>query len=151
VTAAALLQRHRATFRAIGECIVPDLAHADEGVWTEIEATVMRALDARPAKMRRQLGLLLRVIALLSVVRHGKPITRRTREQREQLMRVPQRSPVKLVRRGVWGLRTLVLMGHYTRLHVMLAVGYRADARGWLARSGTQDAATSPDSEAAAR
>jgi hypothetical protein len=42
-------------------------------------------------------------------------------------------------------------MGHYTRPQVMRAVGYRADARGWLVHKAMQDAATSPDNEAAAR
>jgi hypothetical protein len=79
VTAAALLERHRTTFRAVGEAIVPELAGADAAAWAEIEATVVHALDVRPAKMRRQLRLLLRVIALFSVARHGKLITRCTR------------------------------------------------------------------------
>jgi hypothetical protein len=41
---------------------------------------------------------------------------------------------VKLIRRGVWGLRTLVLMGCYTRAEMMDGIGYRAHARGWAAR-----------------
>ena len=39
-----------------------------------------------------------------------------------------------LFRRGVWGLRTLVMMGWYTNPSVIAALGYRASAAGWEAR-----------------
>ena len=38
------------------------------------------------------------------------------------------------VRRGFWGLRTLVFMGYYARPEAAAAIGYRADVRGWEAR-----------------
>jgi hypothetical protein len=45
-----------------------------------------------------------------------------------------QYSPIPLLRRGVWGLRTLVFLGYYTRPEVQMTLGYRASARGWVTR-----------------
>ena len=45
-----------------------------------------------------------------------------------------QDAPVLLLRRGIWGLRTLAFMGYYTRPDAQRAIGYRADPRGWEAR-----------------
>jgi hypothetical protein len=42
--------------------------------------------------------------------------------------------PALLLRRGSWGLRTLVLMGYYGRPDAKQEIGYRADPRGWEAR-----------------
>jgi hypothetical protein len=39
-----------------------------------------------------------------------------------------------LVRRGFWGLRTLILMGYYGRPAAAAAIGYRADPQGWEMR-----------------
>jgi hypothetical protein len=45
-----------------------------------------------------------------------------------------QYSPIPLVRRGVWGLRTLVFLGYYARPEMQTTLGYRANARGWAVR-----------------
>ena len=134
MTSAALLARYRGTWRAIGTAIVPELADADDAAWHDIETTIASALATRPPSMLRQLELLLRIVALLARARFGRSIENVDRARREQFLLALQRSPLQLVRRGIWGLRTLVLMGHYTRPQVMAGLGYRADARGWSAR-----------------
>ena len=134
MTSARLLARYRGTWRAIGTAVVPELANADDAAWHDIEATIASALATRPPAMLRQLELLLRIVASLSRLRFGRSLERVDQARREQFLLALQRSPLKLVRGGIWGLRTLVLMGHYTRPQVMAGVGYRADARGWSAR-----------------
>jgi hypothetical protein len=39
-----------------------------------------------------------------------------------------------LLRRGIWGLRTLAFMAYYERPEAAAEIGYRATARGWEAR-----------------
>jgi glucose/arabinose dehydrogenase len=39
-----------------------------------------------------------------------------------------------LLRRGIWGLRTLAFLGYYTRPAAAASIGYRADPGGWEAR-----------------
>lgn len=131
---ASVLAPHRATFRAFAEAVVPETAQLDESGWSEVEATIERAIAQRPPRMRRQLGLLLRVIGHFPRISHLRSFAALDRAARHRIIEMLERSPVKLVRRGVWGLRTLVLMGYYTRQETMDAVGYRAHARGWDAR-----------------
>jgi hypothetical protein len=130
---ASVLEPRRATFRAFAETAVPEMTALDEAGWAEVERTVEQALAGRPPRMRRQLGMLLRVIEVLPVPLHGRRFSSLGPAARTRVLDALQHFPVKLIRRGVWGLRTLVLMGYYTRPQTMADVGYRADARGWHA------------------
>lgn len=129
-----LLAPVRPAFRALAETIVPEAATLDEERWREVEAIIERALDARPPAMRRQLVLFIRVLQLIPLVRFGTPFTRLDPARRARVLAGVQRSPLLLVRRGFWGLRTLVFMGYYARPEQGAALGYRADPRGWEAR-----------------
>ncbi|HEX6133655.1 MAG TPA: gluconate 2-dehydrogenase subunit 3 family protein [Longimicrobiales bacterium] len=130
----AVLAPHRATFRAFACTVVPEAERLDDAGWSEVERTIEGALAHRPAKLRRQLGLLLRAIEALARFRGGRGFSRLDAAARERFIDSLQRSPVLVVRRGIWGLRTLVLMGYYTRDEAMQAVGYRAHPHGWAAR-----------------
>ena len=132
--AAGLLVTQRATFRAFAATAVPEMAAFDDAAWADVERTVAHALSQRPAPMRRQLAIFLRVIENLPRLRYGRPFSSLTPSQRASLLHRLERAPLKLIRRGVWGLRTLVLMGCYTRAEMMDAIGYRAHAAGWAAR-----------------
>jgi hypothetical protein len=135
-----VLEPHRNTFRAFAETVVPEMAQLDASGWDDVERTIEHALTRRPPALRRQLGVLLRAIELLPRVRYGRGFASLDGVQREKLIDALQRSPVKLLRRGVWGLRTLVFMGYYTRAETMSDVGYRAHARGWDVRPGSDRA-----------
>ena len=45
-----------------------------------------------------------------------------------------ENAPLLLMRRGFWGIKTLVFMGYYGRDEARAEVGYRATVRGWAAR-----------------
>jgi len=134
MTPDAIVNRHRDTLRAVGATVIPELTGADEASWREIERTIAHALALRPARMRRQLALLLRVIALAGRLRFGRALSAVAAGPRERFLLGLQRARLPLLRRGIWGIRTLLLMGHYTRPEVVRALGYRADPRGWAAR-----------------
>jgi hypothetical protein len=128
-----VLEPHRDTFRAFAETVVPEMSQLDPAAWDDVERTIEHALARRPPAMRRQLGMLLRAIDTLPRLRHGRRFAALDGVRRERLIDALQRSPVKLIRRGIWGLRTLVLMGYYTRGPTMSAIGYGAHPRGWNA------------------
>ena len=129
-----LLPPIRPMFRALAVTIVPDAARLDERGWADVEAIVEQALAERPPAMRRQLVLLVRVLQFLPVARWGRPFTALDPVRRTRLLEGVQRAPVRLLRRGLWGVRTLVYMGYYARPEQGAALGYRADPRGWEAR-----------------
>jgi hypothetical protein len=124
----------RGTFRAVAETVVPEAHALSPHEWEAVEAIVEEALAQRPAKLRRQLRLLVRTIEMVPVLRYARRFTGLDPARRSAVLRALQDAPLLLLRRGFWGLRTLVLMGYYGRPAAAAEIGYRADARGWEAR-----------------
>jgi hypothetical protein len=124
----------RGSFRAMAATIVPESEGLDAAAWDELERIVEEGLASRPATIRRQLRLLVRALDLLPVVRFGKTFRALDPARRTAFLLAVQDAPILLLRRGFWGLRTLVFMGYYSRQAARDAIGYRADARGWEAR-----------------
>ncbi|HYL21518.1 MAG TPA: hypothetical protein VEU74_07140 [Gemmatimonadales bacterium] len=129
-----LLSSQRDTFRAVAMSVVPEAAELDAADWEEAERIVARAIAARPARVQRQLALLLRCLEWIPLLRYGHRLSRLDPARRARFLDSLQTSRLLLVRRGVWGLRTLVLKGYYGRPAAVAAIGYRADPRGWEAR-----------------
>lgn len=124
----------RPTFRALAATIVPDAARLAEGEWLEVEAIIEEYLSRRPAALRRQFGLFVRALGLLPIGRHGRRFTALDPAARTAFLARVQDSPVLLVRRGFWGLRTMVYLGYYSRAEAAGEIGYRAHVAGWEAR-----------------
>jgi hypothetical protein len=121
-------------FRALASTIVPEASGLSEAGWAELEAVIATALADRPAKMRRQLGIFVSALEWLPLARWGKPFHGLAPGDRVRFLTSVENAPALLLRRGFWGLRTLVLMGYYARPAAAKEIGYRADPRGWEAR-----------------
>lgn len=113
---------------------VPHAARLDERGWCDVERIVDHALGQRPARVRRQVTAFIRLVEWLPMARWGRRFSALDAARRERLLRALQRAPMLLVRRGLWGVRTLAFMGYYGRPEAAAEIGYRADARGWEAR-----------------
>ena len=138
----ALLAPVRPAFRAIAQAMVPASQRYDEAAWRTMEGVVEDALAARPAAMQRQLVTFVRLANLLAVPMRGRTLVGLPVDARERVLHALERAPVALLRRGVWGLRTLVFMGHYANPGASRAsTGTRAGGSG-ATRDG--DAAPSP-------
>jgi hypothetical protein len=124
----------RPVLRAIGATVVPEADRLDEAEWTALERIVADALAARPAGLRRQLLLFVRLVEWLPLLRYGRRFTQLDAARRTHFLENLQDAPLLLLRRGCWGLRTLLLMGYYGRPEAARAIGYAADPRGWEAR-----------------
>lgn len=131
---APVLAGARATFRAVARTIVPDAGRLDDREWIAVETIVETALAARPEKLRRQLATFLRALRWLPLVRHGRRFEALEADARVRVLQRLERSRILLLRRGFWGLRTLVLMGYYGRPRAAQEIGYRASPDGWAAR-----------------
>lgn len=129
-----VLEAVRGTFRAVAETVVPEARALPPEEWRTLETIVESALAKRPAKLRGQVRLLVRLIELAPLLRYGRGFTALDPARRTAVLRLLQDAPLLLLRRGFWGLRTLVLMGYYARPAAAAAIGYRADPRGWEAR-----------------
>jgi len=125
------LRRH---LRPLASGFLPEAAEFAESDWLAMGSTIGSVLAERPAAIRRQIGVFVRLVALIALARHGRPLSRLRPEQIRAVLHRLERSPLLLIRRGTWGLRTLVFMGYYTRPEAAAAIGYRASAAGWAAR-----------------
>jgi len=121
-------------FRAIMTAVVPEAAALSDDEWRGASAIIARAIAARPPGVRRQLGIFVRALDVVALVRHGRGVRGLSATQRTALLESLSRSRVLALRRGVWGVRTLAFMGYYARPEAARAVGYRASAAGWAAR-----------------
>jgi hypothetical protein len=124
----------RKTFRALAATIVPEAGALDDSGWSELEAIVEEGLAKRPMAIRTQLRILVRAMNLLPILRFGKTFCTLDPAKRTAFLLAVQDAPLLLLRRGFWGLRTLVFMGFYCREEARAAIGYRADPRGWETR-----------------
>jgi hypothetical protein len=124
----------RASFRKLAVTIVPEAEALDDRGWEELEQIIERGLASRPDSIRRQLRILVRARNVLPLVRFGKTFSALDASKRTAFLEGVQNAPLLLLRRGFWGLRTLVFMGYYARDDARNAIGYRADPRGWTVR-----------------
>jgi len=132
-TSTSVLGSLRPVFRAIASVVIPDTDGFDDAAWGELESLAEESLRTRPAALHRQIRLLLRVIQWLPVLRFGRTFTSLDTSRRTQFLAGLQTSRVDRLRVGFWGLRTLVLLGHYGRPAAAARIGYEPNARGWEA------------------
>ena len=123
----------RGLLRAIGSVVLPSPEALDEAGWMEAEAIMEGALVSRPPGVKRQLRLFLRLVNLLPLLRTGRTLLALPMDRRATFLDGLQRSPVMLLRRGFWGVRTLLFMGYYNQDRVREGIGCGARLRGWTA------------------
>ncbi|MGQ0646446.1 MAG: gluconate 2-dehydrogenase subunit 3 family protein [Gemmatimonadaceae bacterium] len=129
-----VLEPVRATFRAVAAAVVPETEALQSDEWSTLEQLVEHALAKRPERLRRQFVTLLRVIEYLPALSHRRRFSRLGPGARVAVLKKLERSPILLVRRGFWGLRTLVMMGYYAQPEIQTRLGYCAHPDGWSAR-----------------
>ncbi len=121
----------QSALRALASSFIPETAGASNAEWAALEAGVERALAARPPAMRRQLGLFVRLLDAAARLRYRTRLSALDAVRRTALLEWFAGSRVLLFRRGIWGLRTLIMLGWYTQPAVIAALGYHASPAGW--------------------
>ena len=133
-----VLEGVRDPFRALVATFVPEAAHLSPAEWRDGEALAEGLLAARPPAVRRQVRMLVRALDVLAMLRGGRRLARLDPAARFRLLESLQDSPLLLLRRGIWGLRTLAFLIYYGRPEGRAAVGYRASPTGWEGRRATE-------------
>ena len=119
--------------------VVPAVRELDEDGWDAACGIVESALSDRTSRDRRQLRLFLVLIQWTPVLRWLRPFTALAPDRRRRFLSALEDAPALILRRGVWGVRTLAFMAYYGLPEVRRDLGYRAHPRGWRAervRSG---------------
>ncbi len=131
-----VLSSLRGPLRAVASVVLPSPEALDEEGWTEAEKIIEKALAPKPAGVKLQLRLFLRALNLLPLVTSGRTFVGLPRDRRAAFLRRLHSSPIMPLRRGLWGIRTLLFMGYYNQPRVREAIGYGADPWGWTAHFG---------------
>jgi len=118
-------------FRALAETFVPDLAEAGGDEWSRLTEVVDGALRRRPPAIGRQLVLFVRVLDWLPLFTAGRRFAALELGDRRAFLERMQDSRWLVVRRGVWGLRSVVFLGYYSRPEVHARLGYHPHRDGW--------------------
>ena len=134
----------RGPLRAIGSVVLPSPDALDPEGWRKAEAIMEQALNPRPTKVKRQLRLFLRLVNLLPLFSMGRTLTTLSLERRVAFLERLQRSSLQPLRRGLWGVRTLIFMGYYNQDSVRENIGYAAHLRGWKGRLDQEADGTEP-------
>ena len=113
---------------------MPEARQLPPEEWAALERIVEAALAERPPALWRQLALFLLVLEWAPLLRWGRRLSALDPERRTRFLEAVQAAPLLLLRRGFWGLRTLVFLGYYGRPAAAGEIGYRADPRGWALR-----------------
>lgn len=115
---------------AVGARVVPETAALTPAQCDQWRAVIADALGDRPEAMRRQFRAFLGIIERGPMLRFGAPFSALAPERQDRVLRWLQDAPVELLRKGFWGLKTLVLMGYYARPEAAAEVGWNPSFAG---------------------
>jgi len=132
----AVLSSLQDPLRAIGSVVLPSSEALDEEGWIQAEAIIEGALASKPQGIKRQIRLFLRLVNILPVLSTGRTLVGLPLDRRAAFLRRLHRSPLMPLRRGLWGIRTLLFMGYYNQDRVRQEIGYGAVPWGWTAHYG---------------
>ena len=133
-----VLSSLRDPLRAIGSVVLPSTDPLDDAGWARAEAIIEKALAPRPPAIKRQIRLFLRLVNVLPVLTTGRTLVKLPPHRRAAFLQGLHRSPLQPLRRGLWGIRTLLFMGYYNQEGVRERIGYAADPWGWTAHYGDE-------------
>ena len=102
----------RPQFRALATTLLPETRTLDGSAWQRAESIIEAMLDDRPPDVRRKVGRFIRLANVLPILRYGRTFVRLSEPRRSRFIQALEEAPILAVRRGVWGLRTLVSMGY---------------------------------------
>ena len=133
-----VLSSLREPLRAVGSVVLPSPDALDEEGWAEAERIIEKALAPKPAGVKLQIRLFLRALNVLPLVTSGRTLVGLPLERRTAFLERLHSSPLMPLRRGLWGIRTLLFMGYYNQPRIRESIGYAADSWGWTAHFGKE-------------
>jgi hypothetical protein len=99
----------------LAACIVPQSSSASAEVIAGLLSAIDAQLGPRPRLQQLEFKLLLLGLSWVTVLPMG---------WQTSLLRLLENFPIRLVRVGIWGLKTLVYLGYYGQDGVQRRIGY---------------------------
>src|SRR5574338_1671735 len=119
---AALLSPVHHIIHAVATAVVPETASLDALDWAELDAAIAAIVARRDPRVRQQLVAFLRLLQFLPLARYGRALTTLGLDRRRAFLESIERSRILRLRRGFWGIRTLIFRAYYARPQVARAL-----------------------------
>jgi hypothetical protein len=125
------LSQEKAQFlQTLAARIVPDTTELDAAEAGRFFRIIDDALQEREPLVRRQFAVFLGVLRWAPLFRYGAPLEKLRTTRQDTVLRFFEDCPVSLLRKGFWGLKTMVFMGYYGQPETNLLVGYTPEFDG---------------------
>ena len=123
-------ERQAAFLVHLATCLVPEVADFDARGRKRMRLIIRGALRRRSAVERLQVKLFLAFIQWAPALVYFRPFERIPAASQTAFLRWLEGAPVRLVRVGFWGLKTVILMGIYGQQSITRAIGYEPSFAG---------------------
>lgn len=110
--------------------IVPEFAEMDEAGRARFLEIVEATLMTRSPSVRKQFGAFLNILNLSPMPTRFRSLMRLSPEAQDRMLNKFQYSSSKLLRIGLWGLKTLIFMGYYGQDAVKDRIGFTPSVQG---------------------
>jgi hypothetical protein len=120
-----LTEGRRSFLLALARRMVPESAQLGPDGERRFFEIIEKMLATRPRAMLRQLALFLFVLRWLPLFLFFGRLDKLPAARADRALRFFEEFPVTLIRKGFWGVKTLVFMGYYGQIEVWERIGYR--------------------------
>jgi hypothetical protein len=120
----SLSQDKAAFLNVLAARIVPETAELDNAGLARFFGIIDETLQGRPPTVRRQFAAFLGLLRWAPVLRYGSPLEKLRPERQDVILRWFEDCPIGLLRKGFWGLKTMVFMGYYGQPETNELIGY---------------------------
>ena len=117
-------------FLTIAERIAPGIDDLDVSGRAEFLHLIDNAFAPREPGVRRQFQLFLFLLRWLPFLRFGAPLDRLAEQKQIRVLRWFEGKAFVLLRKGFWGLKTLVYLGYYGQAAVSRKMHYTPCVQG---------------------
>ncbi|MEZ0229343.1 MAG: hypothetical protein ACAI25_12010 [Planctomycetota bacterium] len=123
-TPRVLTEGQRAFLFSLAHAVVPETRAFTPERRARFFEIIETTLATRPKKMIRLLGIFLRVMRWLPLVRFGGRLDSLEGEAQKKALRWFEDHSSPLVRSGFWGVKTLLFMGYYAQPDIAASLDY---------------------------
>ncbi|MBI5528032.1 MAG: hypothetical protein HY897_17000 [Deltaproteobacteria bacterium] len=109
---------------AVARRVVPAVATLDPGGTERFWRLIDDALNIKPPAILARFKFFLLILRWAPALVFFRPLDRLGPGTQDGVLRWLQSSPIRLLRVGVWGLKTLCFMGYYGQPEVAAGIGY---------------------------
>jgi len=113
-----------ARFRAVQRCALPSCRSFTPGQWDESFRIVNHMLAGKPVSVRRQLVAFLALIDVLAWITGGTGFQDLDPARQTRVLGMLFDAPVPILRKGFWGLNTLVKLSVFGQPSVYPSIRY---------------------------